>query len=79
MQAASSPNYRGPLTLGQACSLFSLVECSDAAFTRDGPRADVEYRDLGLAHSHRGRLASFDRRLVTDAVRGAIKSLFLIA
>jgi uncharacterized protein len=33
---------------------------------------------LALAHSHRGRLASFDRRLVTDAVRGAAKALFLV-
>lgn len=49
MQAASSPNYSGPLTLGQARSLLALAECSDAAFTRDGPRADAEYRDLGLA------------------------------
>ncbi len=33
---------------------------------------------LALAHSHRAQLASFDRRLVTDAVRGAAKALFLI-
>jgi uncharacterized protein len=33
---------------------------------------------LALAHSHRGQLASFDRRLVTDAVRGAAKALFVI-
>ena len=58
MQAASSPNYSGPLTLGQACSLFSVVECSDAAFTRDGLRADVEYRDLGLAAASGGRIGA---------------------
>lgn len=34
---------------------------------------------LALAHTHRGRLASFDRRLVTDAVRGGAKALRLIA
>ena len=33
---------------------------------------------LALAHSHRGQLASFDRRLVTDAVRGAAKALFVM-
>lgn len=34
---------------------------------------------LGLAHVNAGRLASFDRRLVTGAVRGAKQSLHLIA
>jgi mannose-6-phosphate isomerase-like protein (cupin superfamily) len=58
MQAASAPNYSGPLTLGQACSLFSVVECSDAAFKRDGLRADVEYRDLGLAAASGGRIGA---------------------
>lgn len=58
MQAASSPNFSGPLTLGQARSLFSLAECSDAAFTRDGPRADAEYRDLGLAAASGGRIGA---------------------
>jgi mannose-6-phosphate isomerase-like protein (cupin superfamily) len=58
MPAASAPNYSGPLTLGQARSLFSLAECSDAAFTRDGPRADVEYRDLGLAAASGGRVGA---------------------
>ena len=33
---------------------------------------------LALAHAHRGQLASFDRRLVTDAVRGAAKALFVM-
>ncbi len=33
---------------------------------------------LALAHSQRGQLASFDRRLVTDAVRGAAKALAVI-
>lgn len=58
MQAASAPNYSGPLTLGQARSLFSLVEYSDAAFTRDGPGADAEYRDLGLAAASGGRIGA---------------------
>ena len=33
------PNYPGPLRLDAARSLFGLVALSDAAFTRDGPRA----------------------------------------
>jgi uncharacterized protein len=33
---------------------------------------------LALAHSHRGQLATFDARLVADAVRGGAKALSLI-
>ena len=46
---AAPPRYAGPLALAQALSAFALTRGEDAAFTRDGPRADVEYRDLGLA------------------------------
>ncbi len=48
MQSEPTPRYEGPLPLAQALSA-APGELSDAAFTRDGPRADVEYRDLGLA------------------------------
>lgn len=34
---------------------------------------------LALACAHGGRLASFDRRLVVDAVRGGAQALHLIA
>lgn len=34
---------------------------------------------LALAHAHRGQLATFDRRLVTDAVYGGSKALHLIS
>ncbi len=33
---------------------------------------------LALAQAHKGRLATFDRRLVTDAVRDGARSLHLI-
>lgn len=33
---------------------------------------------LALACTHGGKLATFDRRLVTDAVRGGVKGLHLI-
>jgi len=33
---------------------------------------------LALACAHGGKLATFDRRLVTDAVRGGVKGLHLI-
>lgn len=53
-----SPNFSGPLKLEQARSLFALAQFSEAAFTRDGPRADVEYRDLGLAAASAGRIGA---------------------
>jgi mannose-6-phosphate isomerase-like protein (cupin superfamily) len=52
------PNYPGPLRLDEARSLFGLVRCIDAAFSKDGPRADVEYRDLGLAACTQGRIGA---------------------
>jgi uncharacterized cupin superfamily protein len=38
--------------------MLALAKFSDAAFTRDGPRADVEYRDLGLAAASGGRIGA---------------------
>jgi mannose-6-phosphate isomerase-like protein (cupin superfamily) len=56
MNVDPTPNYPGPLRLTEALSGFGLVTLRDAVFTRDGPRADVEYRDLGLAVCTQGRL-----------------------
>jgi len=58
MQQTNAPNFSGPLQLEQARSQFALTECSESAFTRDGPRADVEYRDLGLAAASAGRIGA---------------------
>jgi mannose-6-phosphate isomerase-like protein (cupin superfamily) len=52
------PAYAGPLPLPAALSALSLVPLSEAGFTRDGPRADVEYRDLGLAKATAGRIGA---------------------
>lgn len=54
----SMPNYPGPLRLDEARSSFGLVALTGSAFSRDGPRADVEYRDLGLAASTQGRIGA---------------------
>jgi mannose-6-phosphate isomerase-like protein (cupin superfamily) len=54
--ASPSMSYAGPRVLAEALSRLSLSEPSDEAFTRDGPRADVEYRDLGLAAATDGRI-----------------------
>jgi mannose-6-phosphate isomerase-like protein (cupin superfamily) len=50
------PRYDGPLSLAQSLSAFALASSENAQFTRDGPRADVEYRDLGLAAATNGRI-----------------------
>ena len=47
------PRYDGPKLLSQALTQLTR---GDEAFTRDGPRADVEYRDLGLAAASGGRI-----------------------
>ncbi|HVO88519.1 MAG TPA: cupin domain-containing protein [Casimicrobiaceae bacterium] len=52
----TAPRYPGPLALAEAMSAFALSSAQDAKFTRDGPRADVEYRDLGLAAATGGRI-----------------------
>ncbi len=64
MPSDTTPRYEGPLPLAQALSALSLVELSDAAFTRDGPRADVEYRDLGLAMATGGKVGAKHIRAV---------------
>ena len=56
--AAHATRYEGPLALEHALSRFALCDASDAAFTRDGPRADVEYRDLGWSDATGGRIGA---------------------
>jgi mannose-6-phosphate isomerase-like protein (cupin superfamily) len=51
----SGPRYEGPKTLAQA--LTALARGGEA-FTRDGPRADVEYRDLGWAAASGGAIGA---------------------
>lgn len=53
---SSVPRFAGPLTIEHALSTLALAAAEDAAFTRDGPRADVEYRDLGLAQATGGAI-----------------------
>ena len=58
MDVKKSPRYEGPCSLINAKSRLSHSEYSESAFTRDGPRADVEYRDLGLAEATGGRIGA---------------------
>ena len=48
--------YGGPLALAEALSSLALAEGDSAPFEREGLRADVEYRDLGLAAATGGRI-----------------------
>lgn len=50
----------------------------EAAHLSDSAQVTDTYL-LGLAHAHRGRLATFDRHLVTNAVVGGAQALHLIA
>ena len=56
MTDGAAPRYAGPLDLARSLSTLALASGEGAAFTRDGPRADVEYRDLGLADATQGRI-----------------------
>ena len=50
--------YAGPLDLAQAHTKLKHVTASEEGFIRDGPRADNEYRDLGLAEASGGRIGA---------------------
>jgi mannose-6-phosphate isomerase-like protein (cupin superfamily) len=50
--------YEGPLALAKALSALALADGGSAAFEREGLRADVEYRDLGLAAATQGRIGA---------------------
>src|SRR6476661_7434275 len=53
--ASFPPRYDGPRMLAQALTRLAR---SDPDFTRDGPRADVEYRDLGWAAASGGMIGA---------------------
>ena len=70
----AQPRYDGPLPLDGALTRLSLVPYSEDAFTRDGPRADVEYRDLGLDAATGGTIGAKGGTLTIMAA--APKALF---
>ena len=53
---STDARYAGPLALAQSLSALALADASTASFEREGLRADVEYRDLGLAAATQGRI-----------------------
>ena len=59
------PRYPGPLALDASLSRLLLAEGSaNATFTRDGPRADVESRDLGWAAATNGAIGANQIRAI---------------
>ena len=55
----STTNYPGPLSLAGAKTKFKLSPpLADEAFHREGPRANVEYRDLGLSEATGGKIGA---------------------
>ena len=48
--------YPGPRELAHSFSAFALTTADNAVFTREGSRADVEYRELGLAGATDGKI-----------------------
>lgn len=55
---SKSAQYPGPLSLAEAKSKLVLTPLEDSRFRRDGPRANVEYRDLGMADASDGRISA---------------------
>lgn len=54
----AASRYPGPLALAQSLSALARADAAHAAFTREGLRADVEYRDLGLAQATGGAVGA---------------------
>jgi len=65
MSPDTPPRYAGPRELAESLSAFAVVSADTAVFTRDGPRGDVEYRDLGLATATDGKIGIKHIRAIT--------------
>src|SRR5215218_5245620 len=55
---ARTTHYPGPLSLADAKTKLNVNRLTQDAFHREGPRANVEYRDLGLAAATGGRIGA---------------------
>lgn len=64
MNELARPSYEGPLELSSALSQYRLLPFHEADFTVEGPRADAQYRDLGLAQATGGRIGAKHIRAV---------------
>jgi mannose-6-phosphate isomerase-like protein (cupin superfamily) len=70
--ADARPRYPGPCPPGSGLTQLLLCDSAGAAFTRDGPRADVEYRDLGWSKASHGAIGAKHIRAIRpfDAATG---------
>ena len=58
MPPESPPRYPGPLPAGAGLTALLHDDAAATPFTRDGPRSDVEYRDLGWARASGGAIGA---------------------
>jgi uncharacterized cupin superfamily protein len=63
-----STRYPGPLSIADAKTKFVLVPLADDRFQREGPRSNVEYRDLGMAEASGGRVGAKHIRAIQPFV-----------
>ena len=54
----ANTNYPGPLPLSSAKTKLMVTPLEEGRFNREGPRAFVEYRDLGLAEATDGKVGA---------------------
>ena len=66
---SKTARYQGPLSLAEAKSKLTLVPLDDSRFHRDGPRANVEYRDLGMAEASGGLIGAKHIRAIQPFVQ----------
>ena len=65
---AGATQYPGPLSLTGAKTKLNVSRLTEDAFHREGPRANVEYRDLGLAAATGGRIGAKHIRAIKPFV-----------
>ena len=65
---ARATQYPGPLSLTDAKTKLNVSRLTEDAFHREGPRANVEYRDLGLAAATGGRIGAKHIRAIKPFV-----------
>jgi hypothetical protein len=65
---AGATQYPGPLSLTDAKTKLNVSRLTEDAFHREGTRANVEYRDLGLAAATGGRIGAKHIRAIKPFV-----------
>jgi mannose-6-phosphate isomerase-like protein (cupin superfamily) len=58
MSDQTPPRYSGPRAFAESLSALARASAPDARWSREGLRAESEYRDLGLAAATNGRIGA---------------------